>query len=54
MKLKTTVEEPYFMTNPEWYRYDFDTFSIVLTDKAPPEAVKSYEEFQEILNKAAK
>jgi hypothetical protein len=36
---------PYFMTNKEWYYYDEVEEMFKLTDKAPPEAVKSYEEF---------
>lgn len=36
---------PYFMTNEEWYYYDEVEEMFKLTDKAPPEAVKSYEEF---------
>ncbi len=36
---------PYFMTNEDWYYYDEDEFRYKLKDGAPPEAVKSYEEF---------
>lgn len=39
------AESPYFMTNEEWYYYDEKEGCCKLTDKAPPEAVKSYEEF---------
>ena len=45
-------ERPYFMTNKEWYYYDESDECYKLTDKAPPEAVKSYEEFQEELEKS--
>lgn len=40
-------EQPYFMKNKEWYYYDNSDSEkgIKLTDKAPPEAVKSYEDF---------
>ena len=38
---------PYFMTNEEWYDFDFNLKRWVLTDKAPEEAKKSYEEFYE-------
>lgn len=43
------LEEPYFMTNESWYRFDEDKFKYVLTDEAPDEAVKSYKEFYELL-----
>ena len=36
---------PFFMTNDAWYTYDDENEMWVLTDKAPPEAVKSYEEY---------
>lgn len=36
---------PYFMKNKAWYKYDDKLETWVLTDKAPPEAVKSYEEY---------
>lgn len=39
------VEEPLFMKNPEWYYFDEDEFCYKLTDKAPPDAVKSYKDF---------
>lgn len=42
-----TQERPYFMTNPEWYKFDEEEFRYVLTDKAPRKAVKSYKEFYE-------
>ena len=32
------------MTNPEWYKFDEDKIKHVLTDKAPKEALESYEE----------
>lgn len=45
-------EMPYFLTNPEWYivedRYDPETDTdrgYWLTDKAPQEAIDSYNEF---------
>lgn len=38
---------PYFMENPEWYYFDEENCCCKLTDKAPPEAVKSYNEFYE-------
>lgn len=36
---------PYFLTNKEWYYKDEDEGIYKLTDKAPPEAIKSYNEF---------
>ena len=40
-------EMPYFMKNKEWYYRDPNDgeYGYKLTDKAPPEAIKSYEEF---------
>lgn len=41
-------EIPYFLTNEKWYKEvslaDHDR-GYILTDEAPPEAVKSYNEF---------
>ena len=45
-----TVEMPYFMTNEKWYYYDEEEYRWKLTEKAPPEAVKSYKEFYETVN----
>lgn len=39
---------PYFLTNQEWYKevpLDENDRGYVLTDKAPPEAIESYNEF---------
>ncbi len=38
-------KEPYFLSNKEWYYFDELEFCYKLTDKAPKEAVKSYNEF---------
>lgn len=38
-------EKPYFFQNKEWYYYDGKKNKYFLTDKAPEEARKSYEEF---------
>lgn len=46
----TLTEKPYFLTNEEWYYYDYDEMVYKLTDKATKEAIKSYEEFYELLN----
>lgn len=43
--------KPYFKTNEDWYYYDEDEGTLKLTDKAPPEAVKSYEEYYEMKRK---
>lgn len=45
-----TVQEPYFMKNEEWYYFDADEFKYKLTEKAPEEAVKSYNEFYEYVD----
>lgn len=38
-------ERPYFFENEEWFYYDKKIHKYRLTDKAPEEARKSYEEF---------
>lgn len=47
----TTMERPYFLSDPSWYEYDEDEGIYRLTDKAPEEARKSYDEFYETLDK---
>ena len=37
--------EPYFMRNKDWYYFDEAEFCYKLTEKAPPEAVQSYDDF---------
>ena len=39
------IEDPYFLKNKDWYYFDTKQRKIVLTDKAPKEAVESYEKF---------
>lgn len=39
------VSEPYFLKNPEWYRFDEKNCRYVLTEKATDEARKSYNEY---------
>lgn len=39
------TEKPYFMTNKEWYYYDPMEMVCKLTDKAPQEAIDSYNEY---------
>ena len=46
---KITVEEPFFLSNEEWYDYDITTLKYVLTDKATKEARESYNEFYELI-----
>lgn len=36
---------PYFMTNDEWYYFDYQKRKYVLTDTAPEKAKDSYKEF---------
>lgn len=37
---------PYFMTNPSWYRFNDEKGEVELTEDAPEEAVKSFQEFK--------
>lgn len=39
------MDKPYFMKNKEWFYFDVEEFKYKLTEKAPQEAVDSYEEF---------
>lgn len=41
----TINEQPYFLSNKDWYYYDEEDFCYKLTDKATKEAIKSYEEY---------
>ena len=41
----TINEEPYFLSNKEWYYFDEEEFCYKLTDKATKEAKKSYKEY---------
>ena len=36
---------PYFMTDKQWYTFDFDKRMFVLTEHAPDEAKESYDEY---------
>lgn len=36
---------PYFMTNEDWYKFDFEKRIFVLTEKAPEKAKESYKEY---------
>lgn len=45
--------KPYFMSNDEWYYFDEKEWCYKLTDKAPEDAIESYNEFyadKEIIN----
>lgn len=39
---------PYFATNKEWWYFDKEAFRMRLTDKAPKEAIESYNEYYAI------
>lgn len=39
------VDMPYFMTNPNWYYYDYKDAVYKLTEKAPEKARQSYKDF---------
>lgn len=41
---------PYFMTNENWYYYDYEKLKYMLTDRAPQKAVRSYKEFYNMLD----
>lgn len=41
----TSLKEPLFMKNKEWYYFDEDECKLKLTDKATKEAIESYNEF---------
>lgn len=41
------VEQPYFLTNKEWYYFDEEEFKYKLTDKATDKAKESYKKFYE-------
>ena len=38
-------KQPYFMENEEWYKYDNEKGRYILTEKAPQEAIDSYNDF---------
>lgn len=41
------TEKPYFLRNKEWFEFDLEKGIAVLTDKAPREAVDSYNKYYE-------
>lgn len=48
------IEEPYFISNREWYYFDEHEFCYKLTDKATDKAKESYKEFYALLNSKLK
>lgn len=44
------VDEPYFMTNPDWFAFDIKSKRYVLTEDASKEARASYKQFYEDLD----
>lgn len=44
------VDMPYFMNNKKWYEFDYEKRKFVLTEEAPREARKSYEEYIKEVN----
>ena len=49
----TIVDEPLFLKNKSWYKYDDELFKYVLSEegKKNPEVVKSYNDFYETLER---
>ncbi len=45
------INMPYFMKNKEWFTEGSKTGEEKLTDKAPPEAVKSFKKYKALLKK---
>ena len=43
--MELVIKKPYFLTNVDWYYYDYDELIYKLTDKAPQKAIDSYKEF---------
>ena len=46
------IDMPYFMTNDDWYYFDFTERKYVLTEKATEKAKESYDEYVETQRKA--
>lgn len=44
------IERPYFMSDKSWYFYNDKTERFELTNKATKEAIKSYNEFYELVD----
>ena len=45
-------EMPLFLTNDEWTTIDPETGNLILTDKAPKEAIDSYNDFMKQYDEA--
>lgn len=45
------VDEPYFMSNEDWYHFDSEKGIFVIEDDAPQSAKDSYKEFYKELNR---
>lgn len=43
------LDMPYFMTNENWFEFDFKKQIFVLTKDAPDEAKESYKEYMKVL-----
>lgn len=39
------IDRPYFMEDKKWFRFDFNKRMYVLTELAPDDAKKSYNEY---------
>lgn len=48
------IDMPYFMKNDSWYYVDREEGEYKLTDDAPEEARKSYDEYIEYMNNEKK
>ena len=47
--MELVITRPHFLTNVDWYYYDYDELKYKLTDKAPQKAIDSYNEFYKLL-----
>lgn len=47
-------DQPYFMSDRKWFKFDFNSRRYVLTEFAPPKARDSYEEYIKELEKDGK
>ena len=43
--MEIVLTKPFFLTNEKWYYYDYKELKYKLTDKAPKEAIESYNKF---------
>lgn len=44
------IDMPYFMTNEEWYYFDYKNRKYMLTDEAPDKAKRSYKNYYKELH----